>query len=292
MIRRFFPFPVVPVAPIAIGMVAAVLVLRLDREIADAWVAEDGPVESFGAACLGVGAVLALLAFLRSRGEVGGVRVHPFKRLAYLGLAVLLFGAFGEELSWGQRILGWGTPAVVLEHNAQGETNVHNLFGDPHGQNLTSMAYQGFWMLFGVALPVAAAASRRLRTVIGRYLPIVPLWLALLFAGQQLLWYPVRANFLADPSQWHGTHRAPIGGSDFRVETRAQAEARGVSTPAGMAEVMETNVEFLLLTGAVVLYRRAAPSRAVGDIPVEREADVSDRRADTTAVLRRPEVGE
>lgn len=39
---------------------------------------------------------------------------------------VFIFGA-GEEISWGQRIFNWSVPGFFQEHNAQGETNLHNL---------------------------------------------------------------------------------------------------------------------------------------------------------------------
>ncbi len=42
-----------------------------------------------------------------------------------LGL-VLFFGA-GEEISWGQRLLGIESPDYFKEKNTQGETNFHNL---------------------------------------------------------------------------------------------------------------------------------------------------------------------
>lgn len=41
------------------------------------------------------------------------------------GLA-FLFGA-GEEISWGQRLLGVESPEFFKQHNAQGETNFHNM---------------------------------------------------------------------------------------------------------------------------------------------------------------------
>jgi hypothetical protein len=44
---------------------------------------------------------------------------------ALLGL-MFLFGV-GEEVSWGQRILDIESPAFFQQHNAQGETNLHNL---------------------------------------------------------------------------------------------------------------------------------------------------------------------
>jgi hypothetical protein len=42
-----------------------------------------------------------------------------------LGLA-FVFGA-GEEISWGQRIFNTQSSEFFLQHNAQGETNLHNL---------------------------------------------------------------------------------------------------------------------------------------------------------------------
>jgi hypothetical protein len=39
---------------------------------------------------------------------------------------MFLFGV-GEEVSWGQRILDINSPAFFQQHNAQGETNLHNL---------------------------------------------------------------------------------------------------------------------------------------------------------------------
>lgn len=34
---------------------------------------------------------------------------------------------FGEEVSWGQHLLKWGSPKWFLEHNLQNETNIHNI---------------------------------------------------------------------------------------------------------------------------------------------------------------------
>lgn len=43
-----------------------------------------------------------------------------------LAASVLLFAL--EEISWGQRIFGWETTALMLEVNIQQENNLHNLF--------------------------------------------------------------------------------------------------------------------------------------------------------------------
>ncbi|MCB0534799.1 MAG: hypothetical protein H6574_21995 [Lewinellaceae bacterium] len=44
------------------------------------------------------------------------------------GAAAILFAC--EEISWGQRIFGWETPAYLMENNVQQESNLHNLFND------------------------------------------------------------------------------------------------------------------------------------------------------------------
>lgn len=45
-----------------------------------------------------------------------------------LAASVLLFAM--EEISWGQRIFGWETTALMLEINEQQENNLHNLFNE------------------------------------------------------------------------------------------------------------------------------------------------------------------
>jgi hypothetical protein len=46
---------------------------------------------------------------------------------AYALLAVAAVVAIGEELSWGQRLFGLGTPEPLAAANRQGELNVHNM---------------------------------------------------------------------------------------------------------------------------------------------------------------------
>lgn len=57
---------------------------------------------------------------------------------------LLFFFVIGmEEISWGQRILGWETPAVLESINYNGETNIHNIF-NPLFRNL----YRFFGLFF------------------------------------------------------------------------------------------------------------------------------------------------
>ncbi len=126
------------------------------------------------------------------------------------------------------------------------------------------MVFQAFWISFGVLLPLGAL-WRPLRSTLLRHLPVIPAWLALLFIAQQLMWSPIRAEFRADPGAWNATYRAEIGGDPYRVETAADARRLGASSPAGLGEVMEANLQILLGVAALCLFvdarrRPLAPS--------------------------------
>jgi hypothetical protein len=69
--------------------------------------------------------------------------------LVTLLLGVMLFFAAGEEISWGQRILGIKSSEYFKEHNAQGETNLHNLVVD--GVKLNKLI---FTLALGVGMAV------------------------------------------------------------------------------------------------------------------------------------------
>ena len=52
---------------------------------------------------------------------------HTKLRYFYVVLAVAFFLGAMEEISWGQRLFGWGTPAAFQEINFQDETTLHNV---------------------------------------------------------------------------------------------------------------------------------------------------------------------
>ena len=106
-----------------------------------------------------------------------------------------LVGAFclfvaGEEVSWGQRLLGFTPPSPFLAHNTQQEFNLHNfaeLFGRPKW--VLAAALVGF----GVLLPLATRAGwgRSLARRVGATSPPLALlpWFAACVA--LLVVYPV-----------------------------------------------------------------------------------------------------
>jgi hypothetical protein len=112
LVLFFFPFA---------GFVLAGIVL-LDRDFVRFLLDEDSVFEW--------GTALALLATSVLAGVVArrlwrdGLRVQA---VAYALLCVGAVLAAGEEISWGQRLLGIDTPDSVRDANLQEELNVHNL---------------------------------------------------------------------------------------------------------------------------------------------------------------------
>ncbi|MBW8011292.1 MAG: hypothetical protein FVQ83_08635 [Chloroflexi bacterium] len=74
-----------------------------------------------------------------------------------LTLILIFFFVIGmEEISWGQRIIGWETPTPLTRLNYSDETNIHNIF-TPFFKNL----YRGFGLFFLISLIVGWLFVRR-----------------------------------------------------------------------------------------------------------------------------------
>jgi len=78
-----------------------------------------------------------------------------------LGLGLFCFVVAMEEISWGQRILGYRPPAYFLEHNFQQEPNLHNTIGSALRQD----AFVGLIAAYGVVLPLLALIPRLRRLI-------------------------------------------------------------------------------------------------------------------------------
>lgn len=99
-----------------------VLIYFMSADTIMGYFAEDKFFEWFSAISWFAAAVLfgvALQAVILRPGLV-----HP---IWYFGLLAITFIAAGEEISWGQRLFDYETPAVVANSNLQGEMNLHNL---------------------------------------------------------------------------------------------------------------------------------------------------------------------
>jgi len=83
---------------------------------------EDGILENI-TVLLSFGASFIFL-FLATRYK------NILKRLVLFAMFTVFFLFAMEEISWGQRIIGWETTAYMREKNVQQENNLHNLFNE------------------------------------------------------------------------------------------------------------------------------------------------------------------
>jgi hypothetical protein len=125
----------------------------LDNDIISRLGEEDNFFEWLTAVFCLFSAILFLLNYVKS------------KNFFFLILFFLLFIGFGEEISWGQRILNFDTPEKIKEVNLQGEFTIHNLelfsSTDLQGNRKDiwnrvysiNLLFRIFSMLFGIILP-------------------------------------------------------------------------------------------------------------------------------------------
>ncbi len=126
------------------------------------FVVEDGLVEWLTVLWLLLSAGLCVKRFTTLQGK----RPKFFLAMLLLFSTIFIFGA-GEEISWGQRLLNVQSSDFFQTHNAQGETNLHNLVVG--GKKINKM-------IFGVTLGVIIALyCLLLPTLARRYRPVMKL---------------------------------------------------------------------------------------------------------------------
>jgi len=163
--------------PVAVH--ALLLALIVVDDPAFRWVTqEDGLIEWLQVAALlvGAGAFVVLAWRLRRSGR-------PIAIAAALVAAVGILIVAGEEISWGQRIFGWVTPAVLQAENVQGETNLHNL----HAAALIVRVSQLAGAAYATLLPLALLFWRPSRRWLDPVL-VPPIALLGFFAPLGIYW--------------------------------------------------------------------------------------------------------
>lgn len=156
--KRVFPMIFV------LAIIAYIMsIVMPNSDFGEHWlIREDGVLEWFTALALLATSLLCVYRFWTLR------RSHPrsFLTCTAVGAAVLFFG-MGEELSWGQRMLGIESPEFFITHNAQNETNLHNLVvGETKINKLIFGKILGAVVVLYLLLPLAHQRSPRLRSLI------------------------------------------------------------------------------------------------------------------------------
>jgi len=162
------------------------------------YVEEDGIVEWLTVLGLMLAFVVCVGRFFRLRKT----RSWWFLTVT-LGLALLLFAASGEEISWGQRILGIKSSAFFEKNNSQHETNFHNLIVDGVKVNkvVFSFGLIGAMGIYLLIFPLAYRYKKGFRDFIDKSgIPLPRLYqvisILLLFVITELLHHEKRAEIL------------------------------------------------------------------------------------------------
>jgi len=180
---------------------------------------EDGWVENLSAIDWLLASIVMFFLFFKK------------KNVWYLLLAILFFVCVGEEISWGQRIIGFSTPHGI--GNIQGEFNLHNIqmwdrrYGDKSFWEVMftlGRLFSIFWLLYCCILPVLVKSFSRIELITKKIrLPIVPIYIGVFFLlnygvyKYYEVWHPsVCAYFdivdnancfalLAETREWYGS---------------------------------------------------------------------------------------
>lgn len=214
IIRKMKPQLPIYVYVIVTGVLALSYVpLFFDEHTIDEFVREDHIIETLTAIYLFVAWVASAVAYIRSR-RLDHYASHTWvKQLSYLALAVFLLVATGEEISWGQRILGLETPEWVKAVNAQDELTLHNLniFQGPDAVFPYYRIFSGLSYLYALVIPFVAGIVPFVKRQLDRIMPVIPLSVGIFFAVNYVFQKFMMRLLRAYPQLWHHpTMRPPV----------------------------------------------------------------------------------
>lgn len=135
--------------------------------------AEDGFYENTGAIFFLLTAAIFLFGFLRSKEQDYFLFHNVSKNYSMLTLSIMFFIIFGEEISWGQRILNFDPGNFFMSNNMQRETNIHNLrifhaLDEDQSKKewwqyfSLNRLFRLFWLIWCIVIPIAEKMSPRI----------------------------------------------------------------------------------------------------------------------------------
>ncbi len=168
---------------------------------------EDGIYENIGALFFLLAAIVFFIIVANPKRYLPkDKKGRKLKTLYFSLLALLFFFAFGEEISWGQRIFNYATPEAIKEINAQGEFNLHNITVF-HGRTPDGEEKKGILALFTMhrlfyiafltyllIIPLLFRVNARFRAFIKKiHLPVPPIIFGILFCANWIFGNSLRA---------------------------------------------------------------------------------------------------
>ncbi len=151
----------------------------IDAEFLNWFADEDHFSETLSALFLLLaGSILIINSFYRIKK---GSRFRQESLFILFGLMLIV--AFGEEISWGQRMFDIATPEFFMKYNVQQELDIHNLkifhtkFFNPN------TIIDVFVYIIGIMIPVLCLRSKRFRMALDKInFPIIPFSFLPIFA--------------------------------------------------------------------------------------------------------------
>jgi hypothetical protein len=156
--------------------------LIFDDNIIEKLFREDGLFEYFGATFLLISSLIFMLIF------------YFKKHIMLLLFFLIFFFSFGEEISWGQRMLMTETTVFFKKHNVQNEINIHNLDifsitkSDIQSKNgiykliNSNVLFKLFCLFWCVLLPITYANVDIVRVLVSKIkIPVPPISIGFFF---------------------------------------------------------------------------------------------------------------
>jgi len=126
-------------------------------------------------------------------------------------LSIVFFISTGEEISWGQRIIGFSTPDNLNEINVQQEFTLHNIevfnahgFDDNEKTGFKKLLtinflYKLFWLGYCILLPIASLTIKQILNLSNKIkLPIPPLTIGIFFLINWVMFRIILSFILPD----------------------------------------------------------------------------------------------
>lgn len=196
---------------------------------------EDGIIENLSAIFYFIASAICLLIFFKTSSPDKIYFLKTKKNYFLLLLGIFFFFCFGEEISWGQRILDYSSIDFMIKNNYQHEMNLHNLEllkPDNINGNVQIGIQQWtspegifilIWVSYCLLIPLFCKFSNKVSDFITKiHFPLLPIWIGILFFINQLIFEGLKAI------KYLPVHP--------------------------MAEIKETNCAFLFLIASISLY--------------------------------------